>query len=604
MRIIMNMPACLRLALLWWLTMWGSTVLMAQNTPLVLQAYPQEGGTVSGAGSYVAGQSVTVRATTATNFSFLYWTDVDGVVVSSSSQFWFTKTASPDTLIAHFQFSPGNPGEPAEPQEPEEPDPDPVYYRLTVMASPSEGGTVTGGNASYLSGTKVTVRATTSTNFTFQGWYLGDGTRVSGSLSYQHTTREQADTLTARFAFSPGSPGEPAEPQEPEEPEPDPVYYRLTVMASPSEGGTVTGGNASYVAGTKVTVRATTSTNFTFQGWYRPDDTRLSTSLNYQYTTREQADTLQARFLFAPGSPGDPSEPEIIPPEPPTPTHLLELSASPAEGGTVNFLTKTMEEGNTTTVTATASTHFVFAGWYAADTLYASARSFTFRMGTEDVHLEARFAFSPGNPGDPSESEMSKYAFFLMNRVGKPGDMLRMPVNFTSLDSLRNVSFRLTFPTPLLPDLARVVLSSKAKGYDLRIDAVNDSTWTFVLTGGQTPPGNMALVTVTVPIPADMPTGVSFPVKINQVSVQQTDGETVTASTRNGRLSVYRYGDTNGDNMVDLQDKKELIAWILSQTSDDYYEEVWDVNNDGKVDVRDALRILEMIKEQEAESGF
>jgi len=95
--------------------MWGSTVLMAQNTPLVLQAYPQEGGTVSGAGSYVAGQSVTVRATTATNFSFLYWTDVDGVVVSSSSQFWFTKTASPDTLIAHFQFSPGNPGEPAEP---------------------------------------------------------------------------------------------------------------------------------------------------------------------------------------------------------------------------------------------------------------------------------------------------------------------------------------------------------------------------------------------------------------------------------------------------------------------------------------------------------
>ena len=595
---MMNRHSLLRLTLLWWLMLWCGSVLQAQNTPLVLQAYPAEGGTLSGSGSYAAGKTVTVKATAATNFRFLYWTNVDGIEVSSSAQFSFVKTAAPDTLIAHFQFSPNNPGDPAEPEEPDEPDPDPVYYRLTVTSSPSEGGTVTGGNASYVSGAKVTVKATTNTNFTFQGWYLGDGTRMSTSLSYQHTTREQADTLTARFLFNPGSPGDPAEPQEPEEPEPDPVYYRLTVFASPSEGGTVTGGNASYLAGAKVTLKATTSTNFIFHGWYRPDDTCLSTSQSYQYTTREQADTVQARFLFSPGSPGDPSEPVIVPPTPPTPTHLLELSASPAEGGTLNFSSKTMEEGSTTTVTATANTNFTFAGWYVADTLYASAKSFTFRMGTGDVHLEARFAFSPGSPGDPAESETSKYAFYLMNRVGKPGDLLRMPVNFTSLDSLLDVSFRLTFPTQLLPDLDVVVLSSKAKGYNLCIDAVNDSTWTFTLSGGKTPPGNMALVTVAIPIPDDMPTGVSFPVRINQVSVQQTNGETITASTRNGRLSVYRYGDTNGDDVVDLQDKKALIAWILAQTSENYYEEVWDVNNDGKVDVRDALRILEMIEEQ------
>lgn len=594
----MNRHSLLRLTLLWWLLLGCGSVLQAQNTPLVLQAYPAEGGTVSGGGSYAAGKTVTVKATVATNFRFLYWTNVDGIEVSSSAQFSFVKTAAPDTLIAHFQFSPNNPGDPAEPEEPDEPDPDPVYYRLTVMSSPSEGGTVTGGNASYVSGAKVTVKAATNTNFTFQGWYLGDGTRMSTSLSYQYTTREQADTLTARFLFNPGSPGDPAEPQEPEEPEPDPVYYRLTVLASPSEGGTVTGGNASYLAGAKVTLKATTSTNFIFQGWYRPDDTCLSTSQTYQYTTREQADTVQARFLFSPGSPGDPSEPVIVPPTPPTPTHLLELSASPAEGGTLNFSSKTMEEGSTTTVTATTNTNFTFAGWYAADTLFASAKSFTFKMGTCDVHLEARFTFSPGSPGDPAESETSKYAFYLMNRVGKPGDLLRMPVNFTSLDSLLDVSFRLTFPTQLLPNLAVVVLSSKAKGYNLCIDAVNDSTWTFTLSGGKTPPGSMALVTVAIPIPDEMPTGVSFPVRINQVSVQQTNGETVTASTRNGRLSVYRYGDTNGDDVVDLQDKKALIAWILAQTSENYYEEVWDVNNDGKVDVRDALRILEMIEEQ------
>lgn len=580
---------------------------VAQNTPLVLRADPAEGGTLTGGGTYAAGKSVTVKATAAANFRFLYWTGTDDTVVSSATQFAFIKTAVADTLTAHFLFDPGNPGDPSEPQEPEPPAPEPVYYRLTVLGTPSEGGTVTGGGSNYLAGTKVTVKATTATNFIFSGWYLGD-TRVSTATSYQHTTREQADTLWARFTFSPGSPGDPAEPviNSSDDPEPEPAYYRLTVQATPSEGGSVTGGNANYLSDTKVTVKATTATNFVFSGWYRSDDTFLSSATSYQYTTREQADTLQARFTFSPGSPGDPAEPVITPPQPPTPptpTHTLTLSCSPSEGGTVNFTTKTMEEGSTTTVTATAATNFVFSGWYADDELYSSSRSFTFHMGTSDVALEARFTFSPGSPGDPDMPVSSKqYAFYLMNRTGKPGDRLHMPVYLTALEPLTDMTFRLTFPEELPPDMSQVTVSSKAQGYTIDIQEESATTFVFTLTGGNTPAGNTAVVTIPVPIPEDMPTGVSYPVRINQVAVKQVDGTGVSASTRNGRLGVNMYGDTNGDNVIDLTDKQALIAWLLEQTAETYYEEVWDVNNDGKVDVRDAMRIVEIIYENEAGS--
>lgn len=591
------------LLILLWVTTCGA--LWAQNTPLVLRADPSEGGTLTGAGSYAKGTSVTVKATTATNFRFVNWTNAAGQVVSSAAQFKFTKTASADTLTAHFVFDPSNPSDPAEPSLPvtPEPEPDPVYYRLTVMASPSEGGTVTGGGSNYLVGTKVTVKATVATNFVFDGWYRED-TKISSSLSYQYTTREQADTLWARFKFSPGSPSEPAEPVIPvtPEPEPEPVYYRLTVVATPNEGGTVTGGNSTYLAGSAVTVKATTATNFTFDGWYRPDNTKLSTNKNYTYTTREQADSLQARFMFNPGSPADPDVPVIIPPTPtpePIPTHTLHLSFTPSEGGSINFTSKVLEEGASTTVTATTATNFTFAGWYKGNTLYNSSKSFTFYMGTEDVELQARFTFSPGSPGDPDMPVLNKlYSLYLMNRTGKPGDRLRMPVYLSALEPFSDLTFRLTFPAPLPPDISEVFVSAKAQGYTLDIQGENDTTFVFTLTGGTTAAGNTAIVTITVPIPDNMPTGVSYPVRINQVSVKQLNGTGVSPSTRNGRIGVNMWGDTNGDNVIDLADKNALIAWLLEQTGETYYEEVWDINNDGVVDVRDALRILEIIASQ------
>lgn len=57
-------------------------------------------------------------------------------------------------------------------------------------------------------------------------------------------------------------------------------------------------------------------------------------------------------------------------------------------------------------------------------------------------------------------------------------------------------------------------------------------------------------------------------------------------------------GDVNDDGVINLTDKEELISWLLSQIYDDAYDARYDVNKDGRVDVRDALRILEIIAVQ------
>lgn len=63
-------------------------------------ANPAAGGTVSGAGSYYPGDSCTLRATPATNYTFSNWTE-SGSAVSSSNPYTFTVNSN-RTLVANF----------------------------------------------------------------------------------------------------------------------------------------------------------------------------------------------------------------------------------------------------------------------------------------------------------------------------------------------------------------------------------------------------------------------------------------------------------------------------------------------------------------------
>ena len=69
-----------------------------------VEVAPAGSGTVTGGGTFTLGESCTLKATPASNYSFLNWTE-DGFVVNSNATYTFTVTRS-HNLVANFQENP------------------------------------------------------------------------------------------------------------------------------------------------------------------------------------------------------------------------------------------------------------------------------------------------------------------------------------------------------------------------------------------------------------------------------------------------------------------------------------------------------------------
>lgn len=70
-------------------------------------------------------------------------------------------------------------------------------YTITVSASPTAGGTVSGGGK-YRSGKTCTLTATPNAGYSFDGWYEGS-TKLSSNTSYSFTVSSNR-TITGKFA--------------------------------------------------------------------------------------------------------------------------------------------------------------------------------------------------------------------------------------------------------------------------------------------------------------------------------------------------------------------------------------------------------------------
>ena len=165
-------------------TVTGNRTLVVVFTPksyeIALSANPSSGGTVSGGGSIVYGQTCTAKATRNHGYSFTNWTE-DGTAVSTEQNYTFTVTKA-RKLVANFT---------------------PKSYRISLSANPSSGGTVTGGG-SVTFGQSCTVTATPADGYRFVNWTEG-GTEVSTDASYTFTVSGNR-TLVAIFQAQPQVP--------------------------------------------------------------------------------------------------------------------------------------------------------------------------------------------------------------------------------------------------------------------------------------------------------------------------------------------------------------------------------------------------------------
>ena len=135
------------------------TYMPASNEPVAItvSANPTNGGTVTGAGTYDPGATVTLTATANEGYTFANWTK-NGVVMSTNANYSFTVTTAA-AYVANFTLN---------------------SYTVTATANPAEGGSVSFGRT----------REDIVYDFEdgWQNWTAFKGTTGTSSHNWMHNT--------------------------------------------------------------------------------------------------------------------------------------------------------------------------------------------------------------------------------------------------------------------------------------------------------------------------------------------------------------------------------------------------------------------------------
>ena len=303
---------------------------------LTLVANPTDGGSVGGGGEYEAGQVVGIAATANAGYEFVNWTDDSGVVVSTNFAFDYTMPAADVTLTANFEAV--------------------VIptYTLTLVANPMDGGSV-GGGGEYEAGQVVGIAATANEGYVFVNWTDESGAVVSTNFAFDYTMPAADVTLTANFE------------------EVTIPTYTLTLVANPTDGGSV-GGGGEYEAGQVVGIAATANEGYVFVNWTDESGAVVSTNFAFDYTMPAADVTLTANFE------------EVT-----IPTYTLTLVANPTDGGSVGGGGE-YEAGQVVGIAATANEGYVFVNWTDESGAVVSTNfAFDYTMPAADVTLTANF---------------------------------------------------------------------------------------------------------------------------------------------------------------------------------------------------------------------
>lgn len=462
-------------------------------------------------------------------------------------------------------FNPSTPPEPGVPN---------LKSRVVLYANPQDGGSVS-GEGTYYSGNSVRVSANANTGFSFSCWTDAAGDTVSTLRSYTLIKHEYNDTLTANFNFTPVIPGEPNDPY-------PLLYYRLVLFNNP--GVSVSGGGR-YKTNTRVNVSASVETGFRFTAWTNTKGDTISTLKSFYFTKNQLNDTLIAHAEYDPAIPLEPGDPIL--------RHHVYISGT--DGGSVSPSDYQLE-GKNVLVSANVNSGYKFRYWLSGDTVYTTLRSFYHTVGKEDVSFHAVFEFDPALPGEPNMPKLDQYSLYLMTVNGMHGNEIHYPLYLTAADSLADMSFQLKFPVVLMPDFSRTIVSPEANGYTLNIHhEEGDSAVQVSMIGGKIGPTTTALLDFVVTIADSVEQGGNYQVRINQVQVADLQGETFTTRTRNARIRVLKLGDTNGDNSINLLDKKAILNYLDGVEDEDFVPETADVTGSGNISTSDAEAVIDLM---------
>jgi len=312
-----------------------------QNFTINVSASPTEGGIVEGGGIYQEGQTCTVIASPNEHYTFENWTE-NGQVVSSVRDYTFT-ISSDRNLVAHFTYIPQN-------------------FTINVSASPTEGGSVSGGGT-FQEGSSCTVNATPASGYTFINW-TENGSFVSANAQYTFTVNGNRN-LVAHFSANPLP------------------LFDISVVANPTQGGIVVGGGT-YQQGQPCTVTATANNGYNFLNWTENGNV-VSTTLSYNFTVNSDRN-LVAHFELK--------------------SFTIEATALPEEGGTV-YGSGVYHFGETATLRVDANEKYIIQNWTENGATISEEATYSFIV-TGNRNLVANLLLIDGN-GEQNHTAFTIY---------------------------------------------------------------------------------------------------------------------------------------------------------------------------------------------------
>ncbi len=207
-------------------------------------------GSVSGEGTFLYGNNVTITATPNTGVSFLGWYGNDGTLASSLKSYSFKMPYEDVFYTAKFQWTP---------------------YSVSININDTSMGSIT-GDGSYTYGQTVSLVAVPNNHYSFFGWYYGDSL-LSQDSTYSFDMPDESLAYSARFVKN----------------------YKLNVSTDDSAEGSVVS-PTEWGEGLEVTIRAKPNDGYALDYWYDDDLNEISDNTNYTFTMPGNDVSLYALF--------------------------------------------------------------------------------------------------------------------------------------------------------------------------------------------------------------------------------------------------------------------------------------------------------------------
>ena len=223
-----------------------------------------------------------------------------------------------------------------------------TQYTITANASPTAGGTVTGGGQ-YYENTQCTLTATANAHYEFSRW-TKNGTEVSTANPYNFTVTGNA-TYVAQFT----------------------ALTAHTVTCNATENGTISASPTTAYKGEIVTLTATPATGYFFGAWTVKDANNNPVQVsNNQFTMPDSNVTVSATFVTG-----------------------YNVTLASVSNGTISASPTYGPAGTTITLTATPASGYSLDSWivYRTDDLSVSVSvsGNSFTMPSYDVTVAAIF---------------------------------------------------------------------------------------------------------------------------------------------------------------------------------------------------------------------